>query len=36
VDWQELTTIFGEGQPVVVPLPMVEPKMFYRVKAGGP
>jgi hypothetical protein len=34
--WQELTTVAGNGQPIVVPLPMAEPRMFFRVKAGGP
>ena len=35
-DWDELTTVTGEGQLIVIPLPMAEPKMFFRVKAGGP
>ncbi len=34
--WQDLSTHTGAGQPIVVPLPMAEPKMFFRVKAGGP
>jgi hypothetical protein len=36
VNWEELTTVIGEGHPVMVPLPMVAPKMFFRVRAGGP
>jgi hypothetical protein len=34
--WEILSAHPGAGQPIVVPLPMVEPRMFFRVKAGGP
>jgi endonuclease/exonuclease/phosphatase family metal-dependent hydrolase len=34
--WQDLSTHVGGGQPIVVPLPMAEPRMFFRVRAGGP
>ncbi len=33
--WRDLETVMGEGLPIVVPLPMKEPKMFFRVRAGG-
>ena len=33
--WQDLSTYLGNGQLVVVPLPSVEPKMFFRVRAGN-
>jgi hypothetical protein len=36
VSWDELTTVIGEGRSIIVPLPSVEPKMFFRVRAGGP
>lgn len=36
VDWDDLTTVTGQGRPIVVPLPMLETMMFFRVKAGGP
>jgi endonuclease/exonuclease/phosphatase family metal-dependent hydrolase len=36
VEWEELTTVTGDGQPVVVPLPMAEPTLFFRLQAGGP
>jgi len=35
-DWEDLTTITGEGETIVVPLPMAEPTMFFRVRAAGP
>lgn len=35
-DWRNLSTHTGEGRAVVVPLPMAEPRMFFRVRAGGP
>ncbi len=34
--WENHSTHVGEGQPIVVPLSMTKPKMFFRVKAGGP
>jgi hypothetical protein len=34
--WENLTTVTGEGRPVVVSLPLAEPRMFFRVRAGGP
>jgi endonuclease/exonuclease/phosphatase family metal-dependent hydrolase len=36
VSWAEWATVTGAGLPIVVPLPMTEPRMFFRVKAGGP
>jgi endonuclease/exonuclease/phosphatase family metal-dependent hydrolase len=35
-DWHDLTTVTGEGGPIVVPLPMAEPAMFFRVRAAVP
>lgn len=32
--WQGLTTVAGNGQPIVVPLPLGGPRMFFRVRAG--
>lgn len=34
--WQNLTTVTGEGEVIVVPLPTAEPAMFFRVRAAGP
>jgi hypothetical protein len=34
--WQNLTTVTGQGEIIVVPLPMAEPAMFFRVRAAGP
>jgi hypothetical protein len=36
VDWEDLTTITGTGNPIKISLPMSEPAMFFRVKASGP
>ncbi len=33
--WEEFTTITGEGETMVVPLTMAEPKMFFRLRASG-
>jgi hypothetical protein len=35
-DWHEFTTMTGEGGTIVVPLPMAEPAMFFRLRASGP
>lgn len=32
-DWHDFTTITGEGGTIIVPLPMVEPTMFFRLRA---
>ena len=34
-DWQDWITVTGQGETLVVPLPMAEPSMFFRVKASG-
>lgn len=36
VVWEDLPTVIGEGETIVVLLPKVKPTMFFRVKAGGP
>jgi endonuclease/exonuclease/phosphatase family metal-dependent hydrolase len=33
--WEDLTTVNGTGGNIVVPLPMAEPAMFFRVRAAG-
>jgi endonuclease/exonuclease/phosphatase family metal-dependent hydrolase len=33
--WEDLTTVNGTGGTIVVPLPMAEPAMFFRVRAAG-
>ena len=35
-DWHDLTTVTGQGNAIIVPLPMAEPAMFFRVRAAGP
>jgi hypothetical protein len=32
--WQDLTTVTGDGQPIVVPLSSAGGRMFFRVRAG--
>ncbi len=34
IGWDDLSTHPGEGQPIAVPLPMEEPRMFFRVRVG--
>lgn len=33
--WQDLTTVTGNGEPITVPLPASGPQRFFRVKAGN-
>ena len=33
--WQDLTTVTGDGQPIVVPLSSAGGRMFFRVRAGS-
>jgi endonuclease/exonuclease/phosphatase family metal-dependent hydrolase len=32
--WDDFMTLVGQGAPIVVPLPMAEPSMFFRLRAG--
>jgi hypothetical protein len=34
--WQDVISVPGTGAMIVVPLPMEEPAMFFRVRASGP